>query len=93
MSLISWLLIGLCAATLARRVPFGRGYGRPGDLVAGLGGALLGGLVVARLLDRAPGFAPSGGVALVGPFVAACLLIVLLRIGVERSIRLGRLRH
>jgi uncharacterized membrane protein YeaQ/YmgE (transglycosylase-associated protein family) len=93
MRLIGWLLFGLCATALLRRVPFGRGYGRPGDLVAGLGGALLGGLVVTGLLDRPIQLAPADGVALAAPFVAACLLIVLLRIGAERSIRLGRLRH
>jgi uncharacterized membrane protein YeaQ/YmgE (transglycosylase-associated protein family) len=93
MSLISWFLIGLCAATLLRRVPFGRGYGRPGDLAAGLGGALLGGFVVARLLDHPVRLVPAEGVVLAVPFVVACLLIVALRIGAERSIRLGRRRH
>lgn len=91
MSFIGWLCIGLCAATLARRVPFGRGYGHPGDLVAGLGGALLGGVIVTRFLDRAPRLDPADLSAFVAPFVVACLLIVLLRIGAERGIRLGRL--
>lgn len=87
MSLIGWLLFGLCAAMLLRRVPFGRGYGRPGDLVAGLGGALLGGLVVTGLLDRTPRLDPPDAVALAAPFVVACLLILLLRIAAERGIR------
>jgi uncharacterized membrane protein YeaQ/YmgE (transglycosylase-associated protein family) len=93
MSLIGWLLFGFCAAALLRRVPFGRAYGRPGDLVAGLGGALFGGLVVTGLLDRTPRLDPTDAVALAAPFVAACLLIMLLRVGAERSIRLGRRRH
>jgi uncharacterized membrane protein YeaQ/YmgE (transglycosylase-associated protein family) len=87
MSLISWLLVGLCATALLRRVPFGRGYGRPGDLAAGLGGALLGGLVVTGLLDRTPRLDPPDAVALATPFVVACLVIMALRIGAERRIR------
>ena len=87
MSLLGWLVFGLGATALLRRVPFGRGYGRPGDLVAGLGGALLGGLVATGLRDRAPRLAPPDAVALAAPFVGACLLILLLRVAAERSIR------
>jgi uncharacterized membrane protein YeaQ/YmgE (transglycosylase-associated protein family) len=93
MDLIGWLLLGLCAAAVLRRVPFGRAYGRPGDLAAGLGGALLGGLITARLLARAAPPVRADLSALAASFGAACLLIVLLRVTAERRTRLGRIGY
>jgi uncharacterized membrane protein YeaQ/YmgE (transglycosylase-associated protein family) len=47
--LFSWLIVGLIAGALAGRVVEGRGLGCVGDIVVGIVGAVLGGLIVGQL--------------------------------------------
>jgi len=70
-----WLVVGLIAGFLASRVMRGGGYGLIGDIVVGLIGAFIGG-VLAGLLGL-------GSFGLIGTivvaFLGACVLIAILR--------------
>jgi uncharacterized membrane protein YeaQ/YmgE (transglycosylase-associated protein family) len=73
--IIAWLVVGLVAGWLAGRVMKGGGYGIAGDMVVGLIGAVIGGILFGLLVTGAVGFWGSIGVA----FLGACILIALLR--------------
>jgi uncharacterized membrane protein YeaQ/YmgE (transglycosylase-associated protein family) len=82
--LIAWLLVGLIAGALAGRVVEGGGFGVLGDIVVGLVGAFIGGLILHALTnsDVAGSFIGECIVA----FVGACLLLAALRmVGRGRS--------
>jgi uncharacterized membrane protein YeaQ/YmgE (transglycosylase-associated protein family) len=49
MSLLGWILIGAIAGWLAGRIVEGYGYGFVGNLVIGIIGACIGGLILPRL--------------------------------------------
>jgi uncharacterized membrane protein YeaQ/YmgE (transglycosylase-associated protein family) len=72
---ISWLAVGLISGWLAGVVMKGGGYGLLGDIVVGLVGAFLGGLLMSFFVAGATGFWGSIFVA----FVGACLLIFIVR--------------
>jgi uncharacterized membrane protein YeaQ/YmgE (transglycosylase-associated protein family) len=73
--LIIWLIIGLIAGFIANRIMHG-GYGLVGDIIMGLVGAFIGGLIVNLLVpDANLGFISSIIVSIIG----ACILIALLR--------------
>ena len=83
-TLLLWLVIGLIAGWLASAV-VGGGYGVIGDIVVGVVGAFLGGL-----LFRATGAAsPFGGLpgTIFVAFIGAVVLLLILRI--VNRIRLG----
>jgi uncharacterized membrane protein YeaQ/YmgE (transglycosylase-associated protein family) len=76
-TLLIWIVIGLIAGWLASAV-VGGGYGIIGDIIIGVVGAFLGGL-----LFRALGVsAPFGGLAgtIFVAFIGAILLLLLLRL-------------
>ncbi|HEY2704053.1 MAG TPA: GlsB/YeaQ/YmgE family stress response membrane protein [Candidatus Dormibacteraeota bacterium] len=79
---IAWLLVGLIAGALAGRVVEGRGLGLLGDMVVGLVGAVIGGLILHAITrsDVAGSFVGECVVA----FVGACLLL-----GLVRALRRG----
>lgn len=80
--LFAWLAVGLIAGFLAGRVMNGGAYGLLGDLVVGLIGALVGGVLFGSLATGEPHFIGSILVA----FVGACVLIALFRLfGPSRS--------
>ena len=72
---IAWLVVGLVAGFLASRVMGAGGYGLVGDIVVGLIGAFLGGLLF--------GMFGVGDYGLVGSivvaFIGACALIWIVR--------------
>lgn len=72
---VAWLVLGLIAGFLASRVMGGGGYGIIGDIIVGLVGAFVGGLVFGMFFTGTPDFAGSIAVA----FVGACLSIGILR--------------
>lgn len=75
--LIGWIVIGLIAGGLAGRVVEGGGFGCLGDLVVGVAGAIVGGILVDHLSpDAHYGFLGSIVVA----FIGACLLLSVLRL-------------
>ncbi|MCU1287516.1 MAG: GlsB/YeaQ/YmgE family stress response rane protein [Acidobacteriales bacterium] len=75
--LIAWLLVGLIAGALAGRVVEGSGFGFLGDVVVGLVGAFIGGLILHAITrsDVAGSFVGECIVA----FLGACILLGLLR--------------
>ena len=74
---IAWAIVGLIAGWLAGRVMSGHGYGLGVNMVLGMGGALIGGVLFAVLVpgEHRLGFAGSVVVA----FIGAVLLIGLIR--------------
>jgi len=86
-TILIWMAIGLVAGWLASRVAGGGGYGLIGDIVLGIVGAFLGGLIFRTLHWHAPfsGVASTIFVA----FVGAVALLLLMRL-VGRVSRRGR---
>jgi uncharacterized membrane protein YeaQ/YmgE (transglycosylase-associated protein family) len=74
--LIAWLVVGLVAGWLAGQFMQGSGYGIIGDILVGVIGAFLGGILFSFLLPGSSvGFVGSIGVA----FIGAVILVALLR--------------
>ncbi|MGH2444368.1 MAG: GlsB/YeaQ/YmgE family stress response membrane protein [Chloroflexota bacterium] len=76
-NVIAWIIIGLLAGAIAGRIARGRGYGCLGDIILGLVGALVGGIIVSFFVKgtQVAGFLGTLGVALLG----ALVLIILVR--------------
>ena len=70
---ISWLVVGLISGWLAGLFMKGRGFGLVWDILIGLVGAFVGGLVFSLFVQGVAGFWGSIAVS----FVGACLLIAL----------------
>jgi uncharacterized membrane protein YeaQ/YmgE (transglycosylase-associated protein family) len=85
-TILIWMAIGLVAGWLASRV-MGSGYGIIGDIVLGIVGAFLGGLMFRTLHLRTPftGVASTIFVA----FVGAVVLLLLMRLVRRLSSRGG----
>jgi uncharacterized membrane protein YeaQ/YmgE (transglycosylase-associated protein family) len=81
--IIAWLAIGLLAGLLAGVVMRGGGFGLVGDIVTGLLGALIGGLIYHAMTGAHA--SPSFGVEVVISFAGAVLLLF-----VERVLSRGR---
>jgi uncharacterized membrane protein YeaQ/YmgE (transglycosylase-associated protein family) len=75
---IAWILIGLVAGALAGRVVQGHGYGFLGDIVVGLIGAFLGGLVLHAITHGNSAASSFVGECIVA-FLGAVLLLAVLR--------------
>ena len=77
---IVWILVGLVAGSLAGRVALGRDLGLLGDLVAGVIGAFLGG-VLAQVFKIHVSIAGSTIISqIVVAFIGAVLLLFVLRL-------------
>jgi uncharacterized membrane protein YeaQ/YmgE (transglycosylase-associated protein family) len=76
----AWLVVGLIAGWLAGKVMESGSFGIMGDLLLGLVGALVGGVVFGFFVTGEPAF---WGTVLVA-FVGACILIVVVRAIVAR---------
>ncbi len=77
---IVWILVGLVAGSLAGRVALGRDLGLLGDMVAGVVGAFLGG-VLAQLFKIHISIAGSAIISEIAvAFVGAVLLLFVLRL-------------
>jgi uncharacterized membrane protein YeaQ/YmgE (transglycosylase-associated protein family) len=66
-----WLLIGLLAGAIAGRIARGKGFGCIGDIVMGLIGAFVGGLIFSAFVNsqKPLGFLASLAVAIIGALV------------------------
>ncbi len=73
--LLVWIIVGLVAGFLARRLMKGSGYGLIGDLVIGLLGAVIGGFVVGLFVHTTVGLLGSIVVA----FIGAVILLYVVR--------------
>jgi uncharacterized membrane protein YeaQ/YmgE (transglycosylase-associated protein family) len=76
-TLVLWRVVGLIAGWLASAV-VGGGYGVVGDIVVGVVGAFLGGIIFRALHVHAP-FGGIAGTILVA-FVGAVVLLLILRL-------------
>jgi uncharacterized membrane protein YeaQ/YmgE (transglycosylase-associated protein family) len=76
-SLLAWIVIGLIAGALASRGVEGRGLGCLGDLVVGVAGALVGGLLLRYL---APDYQYRFAGSVVVAFIGAVVLLSVLRL-------------
>ena len=75
--LIAWLIIGAIAGALAGRLVEGRGLGCLANVVVGIAGAVIGGVILDQLGPNASyGFLGSIVVA----FIGASLLLAVLRL-------------
>jgi uncharacterized membrane protein YeaQ/YmgE (transglycosylase-associated protein family) len=83
-SVLIWAFIGLIAGWLASAV-VGGGYGVLGDIIVGIVGAFVGGLIFNALHVASP-FAGIAGTIFVA-FIGAIVLLVLLRL-IHRSSRI-----
>jgi uncharacterized membrane protein YeaQ/YmgE (transglycosylase-associated protein family) len=79
---IAWIVIGLLAGAIAGRLTRGRGYGCLFDIVVGLVGAFIGGMILSAFVDgnKTEGFLGTLGVAILGA------LALLLSVRLIRSI-------
>lgn len=78
--IIVWILVGLVAGALAGRVAMGRDLGLLGDIVAGIVGAFLGG-VLAQVFRFHVSIAGSAILSqIVVAFIGAVLLLFVLRL-------------
>lgn len=77
--IIAWLVVGLIAGWLAGMVMKGGGFGLAGDMIVGLVGAVIGGLLFGQLTTGTPHLLGTIVVA----FVGACILIALVRVFVH----------
>ncbi len=80
---IAWIIVGLIAGWLAGLFMRGSGYGMVLDIVLGLIGAFLGGLIFSFFVQGQSGFWGSIGIA----FVGACILIAISRAFAPRRTR------
>lgn len=73
--ILGWIIIGGIAGALAGRVVEGGGFGILGDIVVGIVGALLGGLLAHILgIDSSVGLIGSLLLALIGAIVLLAIL-------------------
>ena len=76
---LAWIVVGLIAGALAGRVVEGRGLGCLGDIVVGIVGAILGGLILGQLGLFTEG--PQGFLGtLIVAFIGAVILLAILRL-------------
>ena len=67
--ILSWLIVGLVAGALAGRVVRGRGFGCLVDIIVGVAGAFIGGILVGVFIQGVAGFWESLVVAFIGAVV------------------------
>lgn len=79
MGILAWIVVGLIAGWLASQVMKGRGSGLVGDLVLGIVGALLGGLVASTLLNMPNAVNGINVNSILVAFLGAVILIAILR--------------
>lgn len=80
LDIIGWLVIGLIAGWIASQVMGAGGYGLVGDIIVGLIGAFIGGLVARLLNIGGPSAAdPISWVSLIFSIIGAIILIAILR--------------
>ncbi len=73
--LIAWLVVGLISGWLAGLFMRGGGYGIIWDIILGLIGAFVGGLICSLFVSGTPGFWGS----ILVSFIGACILIGIVR--------------
>jgi uncharacterized membrane protein YeaQ/YmgE (transglycosylase-associated protein family) len=73
--LIAWIIVGLVAGSLAGRIMRGGGFGCLGNILIGIAGAILGGIIVSLLF---PGTTLHFWSSIVVGILGSCLLLAVL---------------
>jgi uncharacterized membrane protein YeaQ/YmgE (transglycosylase-associated protein family) len=84
--ILAWLLIGLIAGAIAARVVGGSGLGLVRDIIIGLVGAVIGGLIL-HAVRGGPHSSTSLLAEIVVAFAGAVILLVIERMLTHRSTR------
>ncbi len=72
--IISWLIVGLVAGWLTGLFMRGSGYGIGMDIIVGLIGSFIGGLVFSFFVEGNAGFWGSIGIAFIGGIILVALV-------------------
>ncbi len=89
--ILTWIIIGVIAGALAGRVIRGAGFGLFGDMVVGLAGAVIGGVLLHALTHQGHA-SPSVLIEILVAFAGAVVLLLLARLGSGgRGVRRRRL--
>jgi uncharacterized membrane protein YeaQ/YmgE (transglycosylase-associated protein family) len=83
-NILAWIFVGAIAGWVAALSMQGTGLGTRGDVVVGIVGALVGGVIVSLLLPGEFSFGALNIASLVIAFIGAVILLVILR-----AIRIG----
>ncbi len=86
-TLLVWMLVGGVAGWLASLVVRGTGLGLLGDIVVGILGAFLGGLVLALLQPGTLGVTGLTFGSLIVAFIGAVILLLVVRVFAGRGSR------
>jgi uncharacterized membrane protein YeaQ/YmgE (transglycosylase-associated protein family) len=85
-NILLWCLVGLVAGFLASHVALGHGLGLVWDIVVGIIGALIGGIVLAGMLHFTIAIAGHPIIsAMIMAFIGAVLLLIIFRLFSGRS--------
>ncbi|HTI14411.1 MAG TPA: GlsB/YeaQ/YmgE family stress response membrane protein [Dictyobacter sp.] len=74
-NIIAWILMGLIAGALAGFIVRGRGFGCLGDIVVGLIGSIIGGIIASALQLGSFHFCGSIFIS----FIGACILVAIIQ--------------
>jgi uncharacterized membrane protein YeaQ/YmgE (transglycosylase-associated protein family) len=79
-TILIWSLVGLVAGFLASHIALGHGLGLFGDIIVGIIGAFIGGVVLAGLLHINVGIAGHPIISeMIMAFIGAALLLLIVR--------------
>jgi len=80
-TILIWCLVGLVAGFLASHIALGHGLGLFGDIIVGIIGAFIGGVVLAGLLHINVGVAGHPIISeMIMAFIGAALLLLVVRL-------------
>ena len=79
MGILSWIIVGLIAGWLAGMVMKGGGYGVMGDILTGIGGAVIGGFLATNLFGVQGAVSGLNLTSILVTFVGVVLTISILR--------------
>jgi uncharacterized membrane protein YeaQ/YmgE (transglycosylase-associated protein family) len=80
-TILIWCLVGLVAGFLASHIALGHGLGLFGDIIVGIIGAFIGGVVLAGLLHINVGVAGHPIISdMIMAFIGAALLLLIVRL-------------
>jgi uncharacterized membrane protein YeaQ/YmgE (transglycosylase-associated protein family) len=77
-NILAWLLVGLIAGSLGRRFPGEGPRGEIGDIVIGVAGAMVGGLVFSAF--GLPGFSSVSIYSMLVAFITASTVLLIVRV-------------
>lgn len=86
-NLLTWIIVGGIAGVLASLLVRGGGLGLPADIIVGITGALLGGVVLSLLLPGVYKFTGLTLGSLIVAFIGAVILLLIVRLVTGRRLR------